>query len=259
MLKIESLEPSDYSEAEGGEETEDDELGEGLEADAAKVYTVTRLAPGVKDANRVNVFLDGKFAFSLDLAQVVEFNVKVGQKVDAERLASLKSASEFGKLYQRTLEWVLTRPHSIRETQDYFRRRKLKRAQLNRQRVREGKRELPEIQDEHMKMVTERLIKKGYLDDRKFALFYIENRYVRRGISRKRLRLELRKKGVSEAIIQEALAEQPRDEQAEIKKIIAKKRRRYDDQQLIGYLVRQGFEYQMAKTTVEEYGENAED
>lgn len=242
-----------------GIDESDDEFDIDFEADAEEVYTITKLTPGMKDKNRVNVFLDGNFAFSLDLAQVVEFDVKVGQSVDAERLKSLKNASEFGKLYQRTLEWVLTRPHSVREVQDYFRRRKLKRCQLNRQRVREGKKELPPIQDEHVEMVTERLIAKGYINDQKFALFYIENRRVRRGISQKRLRLELKRKGVSDEIIHEALAKQPRDEQEEIQKMITKKRRKYNDYQLVGYLVRQGFDYQMAKTAVERYTEDAEE
>ena len=39
----------------------------------------TKMTPGVRDPNRVNVFLDGRFAFSLDVAQVVELGVKVDQ------------------------------------------------------------------------------------------------------------------------------------------------------------------------------------
>lgn len=222
------------------------------EADAAETATITKLTPGVRDPNRVNVFLDKRFAFSLDITQVIEFDVKVGQKVDQERLKRLKTASEFGKLYQRTLEWVLTRPHSVRETRDYLKRRQIKRRQLNRQREREEKKPLAEIDDELSRLVVERLIAKKYLNDRKFAEFYVENRYVRKGISQKRLRMELQKKGVASEIITEAMSKIPRPEDEEITKVIAKKRRRYkSDFQLVGYLVRQGFNFQKAKDAVE--------
>ncbi len=236
------------------EEFEAPEMGDWDDLFAqSETWTITKLTPGVKDPNRVNVFLDNHFAFSLDLAQVVDLDVKVGQKVNSERLKTLQSASEFGKLYQRTLEWVLTRPHSVRETQDYLKRRKIKRKQLNRQREREERRPLPELQDEMMQQVVERLLEKGYLNDQKFAKFFVENRYVRRGISQRRLRMELKRKGVDDESAKIALETVPRPEDEEVLKVIKKKRKKYNDFQLIGYLVRQGFDFQRAKNAVENY------
>lgn len=217
---------------------------------------VTRLTVGVRDPNRVNVFLDGRFAFSLDVAQVVELGVKVDQELSPERLKELQDASEFGKLYQRTLEWALTRPHSVRETQDYLRRRQIKRRQLNRQREREEKKPFPELRSDMMELVVERLIDKGYLNDEKFAAYYIENRYVRRGVSHRRLKVELQRKGIEPEIINRLLSQESRDENQEIMKIIAKKRQKYDDNKLVNYLVRQGFGYQLAKEAVERYKED---
>lgn len=217
----------------------------------SEYYTVTKMTPGVRDPNRVNIFLDGHFAFSLDVTQVVEAGIKIGYHVTTKRLEELRQMSEFGKLYQRTLEWVLTRPHSVRETRDYLRRRQIKRRQLNRQRAREEKRPLAEIEDDMMQLVIARLIEKKYLNDQKFAEFYVENRYVRRGISHKRLRMELQKKGVSSDLISAAMTKVQRDESEEIFKVIAKKRKKYNDFQLVGYLVRQGFNFQQAKEAVE--------
>ena len=37
---------------------------------------ITDLRVGVRDENRVNVFLDGKFAFSLTIEQVADFKLK---------------------------------------------------------------------------------------------------------------------------------------------------------------------------------------
>jgi len=249
-LKVEGLREGDVEETEDAVNWLDQ-----FTAARTTLPRITKMAPGVRDPNRVNVFLDGRFAFSLDVAQVVELGVKVDQVLDAKRLKELQDASEFGKLYQRTLEWVLTRPHSIRETRDYLRRRQIKRRQLNRQREREEKKPLAEIRDDMMELVVERLIAKGYLNDEKFAAYYIENRYVRRGISHKRLKMELQKKGIETDTINRLLSLEARDEDEEIMKMIAKKRKKYDDYKLVNYLVRQGFSFQMAKEAVEKYGD----
>lgn len=242
---------------DGAESDDDTGLGDdgwGM-LDQPEYYTITKLTPGMRDQNRVNVFLDGHFAFSLDVTQVIDLEVKVGQKVTNERLRELRKASEFGKLYQRSLEWALTRPHSVRETRDYLRRRQIKRRQLNRQRERDEKKPLPEFDDELLALVLARLIEKGYVNDQKFAEFYVENRYVRKGISQKRLRAEMHNKGVDAEVIAAALQKIPRDEDEEILKVIAKKRKKYNDFQLVGYLTRQGFNFQKAKDAVEKMKE----
>ena len=84
---------------------------------------ITNLKQGVKNPNRVNVFVNSKYALSLDVAQVVDFGIKVGLEISEDELVELKNASEYGKLYQRTLEWVLVRPRSVRETRDYLLRK----------------------------------------------------------------------------------------------------------------------------------------
>lgn len=229
--------------------------GAGWDFDREETYRVTKLTPGVKDPNRVNVFLDGHFVLSLEINQVIDLGLKVDQEITKERLAELRRASEFGKLYQRSLEWVLTRPHSVREARDYLKRRQLKRKQLNRQRAREEKKPLAEFDDDLLDAVLKRLVEKKYLDDAKFAAFYVENRYVRKGISHKRLRMELRRKGIEPEMITKTFEAVPRDEDEEIMKMIAKKRKKYNDFQLVGYLVRQGFNFYNAKTAVEKYNQ----
>ena len=89
-------------------------------SDNSGVLKITDLRQGVKNPNRVNVFVNGKFAFSLDVSQVVDYKLKVGKEISVAELEELKKASEFGKLYQRILEWVLMRPRSERETRDYL-------------------------------------------------------------------------------------------------------------------------------------------
>lgn len=196
---------------------------------------ITDIRGGVKNPNRANIFLNDKFAFSLDITQLADFHLKIGQALTAEEIATYKQASDFGKLYQRALEWVFVRPRSLRELSDYLTRK-----------VREKK-----LDPAYIDRILDRLVDKGYVDDAKFATYYLENRFVKKGISKKRLVLELRQKGVAEDIIEAAFAESPRDEVEEAKKIIAKKRAKYDDEKLMAYLCRQGFSYQLVRSLIQ--------
>lgn len=209
---------------------------QGEEDSNEQKFAVTELRQGVKNPNRVNVFIDGKYEFSLDVTQVVEYKLKKGMKLTAEQVAEYKKASEYGKLYQRTLEWVLSRPHSERETRDYLRKK-----------IYDKK-----LDNNYIEKIIEKLKLKKYLDDEKFAEWYVENRFVKKGVSIKRLRLELIKKGIKRELAEAAIAKVGRDDEAEIKKIVAKKRAKYDDEKLISYLVRQGFDYHLAQTVVRE-------
>lgn len=204
-----------------------------LGADSSVRLKITDIRQGVKNPERVNVFINGKFGFSLDIAQAVDLKIKVGREITAEELGEYKKQSDFGKLYQRTLEWVLMRPRSEKEVRDYLCKK-----------IYEKKIE----EEEYINLIVEKLCSKGYLDDTKFAEYYVENRFVKKGISRKRLRMELVKKGVDTEIIEQVL--DGRNDEEEILKIIAKKRAKYDDEKLIAYLCRQGFPYQLAQSLV---------
>ena len=201
---------------------------------------VTDIKLGVKNQNRANVFLNHKFAFSLDLSQIIDFKIKLGSEFEKHDIEKFKHASDFGKLYQRMLEWTFVRPRSVREASDHL---KIITAR--------SKSDFVRTNQDLKADVMERLVSKGYLDDEKFAKYYVENRFTKKGISKKRLRLELFKKGVDKSIVDEVLSEGIRNDEEEIKKIIAKKRARYDDEKLISYLVRQGFDFELARNLVQ--------
>lgn len=251
-MEIINFSPSQKSKDDGGDAT-----------NIIGAHKVTDIKQSLKDENRVNIFIDYSFAFSLDIAQVVDYKLKVGKALSDLEIDRLERASSFGKLYQNTLEWVLTRPHSIKETREHLVTKQGKREMANRQalrnrgRTKEDRqkyklrtRELPNITDEDIEQVVTKLIEKGYLDDAKFARYYIENRFARKGISQKRLKQELQQKGLDSEVIDEALDTTERSDDEEIQKIIAKKRNKYTDDKLIAYLVRQGFDYQRAKAAV---------
>ena len=275
---------------------------------------ITDLRVGVRDKDRVNIFLDGKFAFSLTIAQVSDFKLKRGMILTSDEISRIQKASDFGKLFQRSLEYALSRPHSEREIRDYLKRKKMKReveqkrydsfiARLEsdpeyrekikeiRSNVREKNKKLAEkdftednrfeytgraktglptkpgaaISDEDIEAVIEKLIDLRIIDDENFARYFVSNRNQIKGTSEKKLKMELKNKGVSDAIIRDVLSEDEfgeklRDDKVEIMKMIEKKRRRgYDDAKLTQYLARQGFSYDLIRESLSSVCEDVND
>jgi len=210
---------------------------------------ITALKAQSRNPNRVNVSVDGKYRLSLDVYQVTELNVKVGQEYSEEEMRQLEQASQFGKLYARALEYCLVRPRSIKEMRDYLWRKtrdvKTRSRKTGKITVRSG------FSKETTDGVLGRLIEKGYLDDEKFAKFWADNRFIKKGISLRRLKLELRQKGVGSEVIEKLTKQSTRSDKDELGKVIARKKRQYPDQQkLIQYLLRQGFNYEDIKTAL---------
>ena len=217
---------------------------------------ITSLTAQQQNPQRVNVFLDGTYSFSLDLYQVSELGIRVGKEYSEGELEALKDESVFGKLYARALEYTMIRPHSVKEVRDYLWRKTRETRYRSRKtgeiKVREG------VSQEIADRVLERLLLKGYVNDASFARYWIENRNQRKGTSLRRLQAELFSKGVASDIVEDAMRDSPRDEGTEIRKIIEKKASKYDDRQkLVAYLAGQGFSYDTIRTALSEWEESA--
>lgn len=205
------------------------------------MFKITALTAGVRDKSRVNIWIDGKFRFSLSLAQVADFHLRSGRELDTDELTELEEESAYGKLYARALEHVLARPRSRKELHDYLWRKTIAR----KVRTKDGKVvDKAGVSKTAVDRVEDTLVKKGYINDEKFAIYWAENRNLRRGISMKKISLELYQKGIDKVIIDRILKESGRSDEDELVKIINKKASRYDDpKKLIAYLARQGFSY----------------
>jgi regulatory protein len=206
---------------------------------------ITAVTSQQKDKNRVNVMVDGKYRFSLDIFQYADLGIKIGREYTEEELTALEAESSFGKMYARALEYCLMRPHSAKEVRDYL-YRKTRDSRTKTGEIRKG------IAPEVTVRVFDRLVEKGYIDDEKFARYWVENRNLTKGVSGRKLMAELQAKGVDKSIVERALLATSRDETSELQKVIAKKRARYsDDQKFMQYLARQGFSYDDIKKALE--------
>lgn len=205
---------------------------------------ITNVAVQVRDKNRVNVSVDGAYRFSLDIFQVGDLGIRVGKEYTEQKLIDLEHESQFGKVYARALEYCLMRPHSAKEVRDYlYRKTRPTRTKLGDLR--------PGVSQDVTIRVFDRLVEKNYINDQNFTRYWVENRSLTKGVSKRKLTAELRTKGVEHEIIAQLLSESDRTDEDELVKIIIKKRSKYpDDQKLIAYLARQGFSYDDIKKTL---------
>ncbi len=186
---------------------------------------ITNIKQQIRDENRVSVYLDGKYSFSLNLTELLDEKLKVGLEIDEARLKDLQKRSAEGKLRMRSMEWLMNRPHSEREFRDYLRRK--------------------QVDGDYAEYLVGYFRDRKLLNDETYARWLLGVRVGRLKSSRA-LRAELRSKGVNLTIIDRVISDNPIDELGQIQKIIIKKRRlsRYaDDEKLKQYLVRQGYGY----------------
>lgn len=191
---------------------------------------ITAIKQQARNPERVNVFVDGKYEFSLSLDELLQQKLKNGAELDKPDVKRLKKISVNGKLRIRAMEWLLNRPHSTREFRDYLYRKKAE----------------PELIEEFIKEFRD----KGYLDDQKFGQWFVELQ-ERRGKSDRTIRAELFKKGLGREVVEELLSTTETDELARLKLVIAKKgklsRYRNSPEKLTRYLISQGFSWQLVK------------
>lgn len=201
---------------------------------STKSGEITQLKTQVRNKDRVNVYIEGKFAFGLALAAAAD--LKVGQELTPADIAALKERDHFEKTKQRALNYLSYRPRSTAEV----RRRLLQK----------------DIDEETINGVIHHLLETGLLDDQEFARYWIEQRNTFKPRSGYALSQELRQKGVDQRVIDRALEEHD-DREAAI--AAARKRSRrwaelpYDEfKKKIGrFLQGRGFHYHISREAID--------
>lgn len=188
----------------------------------------------VKNSERVSIFVDGRYSFSLNMDEVLKYKLKSGDELTAADIKKFKKISADGKLRMRALEWLLNRPHSEREFRDYLYRKKVEKDQI------EG-------------LINE-MTERGYLDNYKFAMWFLSLQ-TRRSKSNQAIRYELYKKGISRELTEQVMQSEDIGENERLNSLIQKKlksqRYKNDPLKLMRYLTSQGFNYQLVKKSLE--------
>lgn len=151
---------------------------------------ITAITAQKRNTQRLNISLDGEYAFSLD--RLTAAWLKVGRKLSPEEIASLQEKDEQEVAFNRALRYLSYRARSEAEMRKYLSDKG--------------------FSDHVSQTVIDRLKDERLINDPRFAQDWIDNRVSFRPRSQTQLRFELRNKGLSEDLIEDALQEADLDD-----------------------------------------------
>jgi regulatory protein len=194
---------------------------------------ITCLQVQKKNPHRVNIYLDGEFAFGVD--RLVAGWLQVGQTLNEEKIRDLQIEDARETALKQALLFLSFRPRSEGEIRGNLRKH--------------------EFSEDAIEAAIERLRRGGFVDDIQFAKAWVENRNTFRPRGRRSLSLELRQKGVDEAVIQsaietldeESLAYQAAQQKARKLRAVEKDAFR---KKISDFLARRGFSYSLIPSIV---------
>lgn len=196
-----------------------------------------------------NVFIDGKFSFSLEKDEVVKEKLSVGLEIPEKRLTELKFKGKISYLTSRMFNFLSFRPRSVSEV-----KRKLNEV------LYKEKEFSKELKEEAVVLVIGKLKKLSLLDDEEFAKWFIAQRKSQKSpFGKNRIKSELYRKGVDRKLVEELLSEYGSEEDAARNALLKKERlfSKYEEREkrnkAFAYLVRLGFGFDTIYSVVDTF------
>jgi regulatory protein len=194
---------------------------------------ITSIVPSARRPGRFEITFDDRTAATVSIDAVDKLRLGVGGLVDERVAREIAREEAIVNVYDRALNILALRGRSSQE--------------LRRRLVQKG--EEPAIVD----VALERLLQAGFLDDASFARQFARTKALGAGLSRRRLKQELARKGIPAPMSEEAIAdvyvEEQIDETAAIERVARKKLKslaKLDEatqrRRLFAHLARRGYD-----------------
>ena len=190
-------------------------------------HQITAITAQKRNPNRVNIYLNGEYAFSL--ASIVAAWLRKDQVLDDRKIETLLQQDSEEKAFQKALVYLNFRPRSEAEVKTSL--------------------EKAGFSEKDIDTTINRLMRAGMIGDERFSKLWLENRAAAHPRSHRLLAFELKKKGVPSELIDEALEGLPGDSRLALE-AGRKYARRLETapveifrKKLTGFLARKGFHY----------------
>jgi regulatory protein len=194
---------------------------------------ITALVVQKRNPNRVNIHLDGEYAFGV--ARIVAAWLKIGSELDEKKIEQLQTEDARERALQQAMLFLSYRARSESEIRQNL-----------------IKHEIPESV---IDLTLDRLRQDGLANDNEFAQAWVENRSAFRPRSRRMLAMELRQKGLDNESMHSALKNV--DDEPLAYEAAKKRATRFKDlewsefrKKLSEFLARRGFSYSVIAPVV---------
>lgn len=145
---------------------------------------ITRMSRGIKNPQKIAIYIDSKYTFSVLENVVVDKKLFIGKEVSKSEIDEIRSFTQFLELRNRVLNLISRRPHSEKEVYDYL---------------------IKKTSEDNTKLIIEKLVEDKYINDYDFANWWVEQRTAFTNKSSRLIRQELIIKGIDREIIDEAI------------------------------------------------------
>lgn len=191
--------------------------------------------------SRANVYIDGEFAFGLEMLTVMKLGLKIGKEVTEEQLAQAVFDSEKSVAFERAVNYLSRCMKTCKQLREYL--------------TDKG------YTQEVVSNVVDRLKELKYLDDETYARLYVEQNSVNKG--ERRLKQELQQKGVPQRIIDKYCVVQAEVSEDNAERLAEKYMRNKPRdlktlQKLQRYLLSRGYGFDTVNQILREYRQDNE-
>ncbi|WP_335872479.1 recombination regulator RecX [Bacillus sp. 2205SS5-2] len=164
---------------------------------------ITKITTQQKNLERYNIFIDEKYAFSVDERVLISFNLQKGLEIDALMMSQIQYEDDIKKAFNSSLVFLSHRMRTEKEIRDYLLKK--------------------EYEEEIIPEVVHKLKEFGYLKDEEFASAFVNTMMATTDKGPGRVRQELAEKGVSKSIAEQVMNVFTREEELEKAIMVAEK------------------------------------
>lgn len=204
---------------------------------------ITKLATQERNAERVNMFLDDKFACGLSLNSVARFNLYIGKELEDEEYGEILGHDLTERVFNRAVTYISKAVKSEKQVRIYlsnllFKKRGVWFEKLDK-----------DSGNEIVDFTIEKLKSYSYINDEEFAEQFVLSRMKSKPRGKYILVSELISKGVSKDIAEEKVNELVADEYSILQRVYEKKygesKISKEDRKKIDFLLRKGFNWDL--------------
>ena len=188
-----------------------------------------------KRNERLNIFIDNKFAFGISSELAYKYNLKTGKELNEKFIEDILKDEELNKAINQALKFLSYRQRSEKEIRD--------------------KLEDKGYEEIYVDEAVSYCKKHKYIDDRTFAESFIRDKINLNNFGSYRIKRELGVKGISDEIISDVLIEDKESEYERAFEIAKKKYSTYKNidkikayRRLSGFLQRKGYSFDIVNS-----------
>lgn len=202
---------------------------------------ITDISPQIKDKERCNIYVDGKFYCGLKLETAIRCRLKVGEQIELSRLDEIQLENERSQALDKAMTHLSHSMKTEKEIRDFLKKKGYVEAVAD--------------------YAVQKLCEYGFLDDAEYCRQYVCSAGKSKGS--RLIAFELRKRGADEESIRDALSENVGEAEAAaaaLKKYMRSKEfTRENLSKAFRHLLSKGFDYDTAKDALASLGADEEE